>query len=215
MAALARAESENISRRLGAKYDQTFAAGRPKLGKSGYGYLLLKEHPYYEEVPREAEIIRGMAKRLLAEESLARIVEWANEHDADWPRPFNRKLEDGSKSEVRRPWTIQSVEARLKSPLIAGYVRRNEWIALGCWLDSVGSIVSFSDWKQVSEKLGQKVVESDDGLKLVRVKGVQRRFERVGLPFHTGWPTNGCEHDECPEATGVVWWSSVRDLCRS
>ncbi len=117
LAAVAAGESATKSRRMKRKNDETAAKGEPhKGGNRPFGF----EDDWLTARPDEAAVIRTMAERFVAGESLRSIAKWL---DAE-----------GVKTVKGRPWLTTSVRTTLRNPRIAGLrAHRGDVVGSATW----------------------------------------------------------------------------------
>ena len=115
--AVAANESDAKSRRLRRKMDEIAQTGRPNGGGNRpYGF----EADKVTVRESEAQVIRTLAERLLAGESLSSLARWLND--------------EGIPTSVGKPWRPQGLRHLLMSPRLAGWrVHRGQVIGQGTW----------------------------------------------------------------------------------
>jgi site-specific DNA recombinase len=117
MAAVAANESDAKSRRQRRKMDELAQQGRPHGGAyRPFGYdadkVTVREP--------EAKIVRQLADRLLAGESLASLARWLNDHDIP--------------TTTGKPWRTQGVRNLLRSPRLSGQrTHRGQIVGAAAW----------------------------------------------------------------------------------
>jgi site-specific DNA recombinase len=108
LGAIARHESEHKSERINLKMAELRADGKHTHGgRRPYGYTKLEKGTHHQElVDGEAAVIRELARRVLAGESLLSLTRMLNE--------------SGVPTVSGRPWALQTLSGILRSPRIAG-----------------------------------------------------------------------------------------------
>jgi site-specific DNA recombinase len=131
------AESKRISRRVRAQQAQAATKGRvPPGGRRLYG--LSKGRT--ELIEGEARIVREMARRVLAGESVRSIAAWANS--------------EGARTSTDREWTQRAVRTLLLSPGLAKQrVYHGKIVADGTW--KAPAVVPRDQWEQVRAVLNE------------------------------------------------------------
>ena len=131
--AVAANESDAKSRRVRRKMDEVAQAGKPHGGSNRpYGF----EADKMTVRESEAQVIRTLAERFLAGESLTSLARWLND--------------EGIPTSVGKQWRTQGVRHLLKSPRLAGLrVHRGQVIGTAAW----PAIISPQHSEQIIAKL--------------------------------------------------------------
>lgn len=135
-AAVAANQSDSSSRRIKRKNDQRAAAGMPHVtGQRGYGYELDR----MTVVEAEAAVIRKLASKFLAGDSLISLASWLQS--------------EGIKTATgKNDWRVPTVRNLLDSPRIAGLlVHRGEVLGAGKW----PAIITPAQHEQIRHRLEQ------------------------------------------------------------
>ena len=136
MGAIASEESRTKSRRIRRKLDEVASAGRPHGGsRRPFGF----EDDRITHRPDEADVIRALAARFLAGESLGSFVRWLDDNDIQ--------------TVFGNPWQTTTIRDVLASPRVAGLRQhRGEVIGPAVW----EPIISEADHRRVLALLEQK-----------------------------------------------------------
>jgi DNA invertase Pin-like site-specific DNA recombinase len=116
LAALGANESASKSRRVRRKHEEIAAAGRPNGGPRPFGF----EPDRVTHRPNEADLIRDLAERYMAGESLRSLATWLNDHQV--PTTHGKE------------WRTGTVSTLLRAPRLAGLrEHRGEVVGPALW----------------------------------------------------------------------------------
>lgn len=187
MTVLANKSSSDTGRRVARKHEELAAAGKPGGGGfRGYGYDVRN----LEVIPEEAEIVREIARRVLADESLNAIA-------ADLQAR-------GVPTVTGTAWNSRSVKSVVTKPRVAGLrAHRGDVVAEAVW----PPILDRDQWEDVCARLAGRVRNVD--LTLQRwLTGVLvcSKCERP-MP---GWQGNGGQRYWCATPRGGCGKTAIK-----
>lgn len=166
----AAAESDMASKRIRRQKLARAEQGLPHGGRRAFGF----EPDGKTVVPAEAKLIREMARRVLADQSLNSVARWLSDIGAASPQ--------GGKS-----WSGTTVGVILRNPRIAGLrARRGEVVGEAVWKPIVDELT----WRRLSRYFGDPARRQEPKRRSLftglvqcgRCGGVLSRRSRSGLP---------------------------------
>jgi DNA invertase Pin-like site-specific DNA recombinase len=179
MTVLANKSSSDTGRRVARKHEELAAAGKPGGGGfRGYGY----DRSNLAIVPEEAEIVREIARRILADDSLNAIA-------ADLQA---RKVP----TVTGAAWNSRSVKSVVTKPRVAGLrAHRGEVVGQAVW----PAILDMATWEDLCARLAGRVRNVD--LTLQRWLTGVLVCSQCGRPM-VGWQGNGGQRYWCATPRG-------------
>jgi site-specific DNA recombinase len=191
LAAMAANESATKSRRVKRKMEQNAAAGLPHGGfVRAFGY----EPDRVTVVESEAVIIRQLAERFLAGESLRSLAMWLEDNDV--------------RSVVGKPWRTPTLRTLLASGRIAGLREHlGEIVGPAVW----PAIISEEQHRRIRALMAQKAVSGRRAARRYALSGLLRCGKCGGVLFSAARQTtrryvclSGPDHGGCGRLTVVA-----------
>lgn len=179
MTVLANKSSSDTGRRVARKHEELAAAGKPGGGGfRGYGY----DRRNLVVVPEEAEIVREIARRILADDSLNAIA--ADLQAREIP------------TVTGAPWNSRSVKSVVTKPRVAGLrAHRGDVVGKAVW----PAILDTATWEDVCARLAGRARNTD--LTLQRWLTGVLVCSQCDRPM-VGWQGNGGQRYWCATPRG-------------
>lgn len=191
LAAVAANESATKSRRVTRKMEQNAAAGKPHGGSTRpYGYAPDK----VTVIESEAVVIRQLAERFLAGESLRSLAAWLEDNDIH--------------SVVGKPWRSPTVRTLMASGRIAG-LREHRGVIVGpaVW----PAIISEEQHRRIRALMQQKAISGRRAVRRYALSGLLRCGKCGHTLYSAARQTTrryvclaGPDHDGCGRLTVVA-----------
>lgn len=162
LAMLAEGELQAIKERTKGTFDHLVREGKHRGGLIAYGYMPVKHEDGkgFKLVidPKIEPIIREIARKVLAGESLGSVAKWLNQSNTPTSRDVQR-IRDGKKP-IGYSWQVGNIAKLLRGKKLLGYMEKDDGTPIvnesGVRVRRADPILSHAEWEEIQQRLDSK-----------------------------------------------------------